>query len=93
MGKIFLIIFSVICFSISNIALAYDPPTGFSDDFHKDIAIALSKNGVKGCGYLVWKKNPKYKSGEYLVYCSRDGENWRPYTVWLPAFTAQEGHY
>jgi hypothetical protein len=74
-----------------HLAFAYNPPAGYSDEFNKNIAIALSQSGVRGCGYLVWKKHPK-QDGEYLVFCSRDGEDWRSYTVWLPSKKAQSGH-
>lgn len=83
---------SIFIFCSSHIAFAYDPPDGYSDEFNKDIAGALLKNGIRGCGYLVWKSNQN-SNGEYLIFCSRDGDSWRPYTVWLPLGKAQAGHY
>lgn len=46
-----------------------------------EIAKALVQGGVRGCGVFKYKPSVK-DSGEYLVYCSRDGTDWRSYIVW-----------
>ena len=86
------IIYATCILCLPHSAFAYNPPEGYSGEFKTNISIALAKNGVVGCGYLVWKERPTEK-GEFLIYCSRDGEQWRPYTVWLPKGSAMSGHY
>lgn len=85
------IIISCLIFCFNYSAFAYSPPAGYSEEFNTNISIALSKNGVRGCGYLVWK-NLVQNDSKYLIFCSRDGEEWRPYTVWLPSGKVQLGH-
>lgn len=45
------------------------------------IAKTLVAHDVRGCGFLKFRESSRDKN-EYLVYCSRDFENWRAYLVW-----------
>ena len=68
------IIISCLIFCFNYSAFAYSPPAGYSEEFNTNISIALSKNGVRGCGYLVWK-NLVQNDSKYLIFCSRDGKD------------------
>lgn len=48
------------------------------------IAIALGKSNILGCGEF-HVKEANSGNGEYLIACSRDGENWTYYLVWIPS--------
>jgi len=65
-----------------SMAERYPPP--WRTDVNPDIAKALAQNNVTGCG--VFKYRPSsVDQGEYLVYCSPDGESgWAAYMVWIP---------
>jgi hypothetical protein len=46
-----------------------------------DIIQTLISNDVRGCGEFHYKPSAQ-NSGEYLVYCTRDGRTWTAYLVW-----------
>ena len=56
-------------------------PGAWSDAPHPGIMRALVSNKVVGCGQYSYKAAAS-SSGEYLVYCTRDGKNWVAYLVW-----------
>lgn len=79
---------------------AQDADTGFDgrtyemvwhDDMNAGISQALAANGVSGCGQYKYKKGLKF-SGEFAVYCTRDGSNWSLYLVWVPSNKVQGPH-
>jgi hypothetical protein len=41
----------------------------------------LLANRVRGCGEFVERKS-SVNEGEYLVYCTRDGNTWKAWLVW-----------
>jgi hypothetical protein len=54
-----------------------------------EVAIALAKNSVRGCGEFYQKENAEYP-GEFAVACNRmpDGSGraaWVAYQVWIPS--------
>lgn len=61
--------------------LAYDYPGAWQSDAPGDIIRALAVNDVRGCGEFHHKASVR-NSGEYLVYCTRDGQTWTSYLVW-----------
>ncbi len=56
----------------------------WNTEFDLGIAKALGENGVQGCGEFKYKSSSQ-DQGEYLVHCSRDGETWVAYLVWVPS--------
>jgi hypothetical protein len=50
-------------------------------DFNNSITGALVQAKVKGCGIYRYRVSRGSES-EFLVYCSRDNENWKAYMVW-----------
>lgn len=50
-------------------------------DSPTDIVRTLVSNNVRGCGEFHYKINFR-STGEYLVYCTRDGRKWTAYVVW-----------
>ncbi|MGY2337922.1 hypothetical protein ACW9HW_01570 [Pseudomonas sp. SDO5532_S415] len=50
-------------------------------DFNNAITGALVQAKVKGCGIYRYRVS-RSSDSEYLVYCSRDNENWKAYMVW-----------
>ena len=60
----------------------YPGPWRTSGPVFDQIAMALGRNSVSGCGefhYRYSRGNPD--SGEALVYCTRDGRTWTHYLV------------
>jgi len=53
----------------------------WSDSSNIQISRTLVKNNIRGCGEFKYKKNLNYNN-EYLVRCTRDGKNWRAYTIY-----------
>lgn len=47
----------------------------------RQIAIALGRSGVGGCGEFYYKET-SHGSGEYIVACTRDSEVWTYFKVW-----------
>lgn len=45
------------------------------------IARTLIKNNISGCGEFHLREHKEF-TGEYLLGCSRDGENWSYYLIW-----------
>ena len=46
------------------------------------IASALMQNSIQDCGEFYYRlANGEASSGEALVYCTRDGQNWTHYLV------------
>lgn len=50
-------------------------------DANSDIIRTLMSHSVRGCGEFYYKPST-WNNGEYLVYCTRDGETWSAYLVW-----------
>lgn len=61
--------------------LADDYPGAWQSDAPGNIIRALAVNNVRGCGEFHHKASVR-NSGEYLVYCTRDGQTWTSYLVW-----------
>ncbi|MCH5490484.1 hypothetical protein [Pseudomonas syringae] len=56
-------------------------PGPWLEKFDQRISKTLAVNGIRGCGQYKFKEDAK-QSKSYIVYCSRDGENWLAYIVW-----------
>ncbi|WP_339503956.1 hypothetical protein [Pseudomonas sp. RL_105y_Pfl2_101] len=50
-------------------------------EFNNAVTGALVQAKVKGCGIYRYRVS-RSSDSEYLVYCSRDNENWKAYMVW-----------
>lgn len=62
-----------------------DPyPGPWEESFHSGLTGALIDSEIKECGQYKYRHSSEY-SGEYLVWCTSDGKNWREYLVWLPS--------
>jgi hypothetical protein len=64
-----------------SVELADDYPGAWQSDAPGNIIRALAVNDVRGCGEFHHKASVR-NSGEYLVYCTRDGRTWTSYLVW-----------
>mgnify|MGYP007022264338 CR=1 FL=1 len=64
-----------------ELTLAERYPGPWVSDVDLAITRALIRNNVSGCGQYKYRSSSQ-NSGEYLVYCSRDGETWTAYIVW-----------
>ena len=53
----------------------------WQEDFDLGITKTLVAKGVSGCGQYKFRESSKDR-GEYLVYCTNDGNNWTAYLVW-----------
>jgi hypothetical protein len=82
----------IIALSACNQDSAYQPsshtptlaeryPGPWHEEFNADIARALAAKSITGCGQFKFKASSQ-DSGEYVVYCTRDGESWVAYLVW-----------
>lgn len=69
------------CDTSSEMTLKQRYPGNWSEDFNIGISKALAENNTAGCGQYKYKESTQ-NSGEYLVRCTRDGENWVSYIVW-----------
>ena len=56
------------------------PEPAWDESFNADITRTLIKRGIKGCGEYRFKRVGT-GSSEFLVRCTRDGENWLLYRV------------
>ncbi|MFJ3486628.1 hypothetical protein ACIPL1_24965 [Pseudomonas sp. NPDC090202] len=56
-------------------------PAPWVYEFSNTITTALVEAKVKGCGIYKYRVSSGSKS-EFLVYCSRDNQNWKAYMVW-----------
>jgi len=65
-----------------NIAERYPGP--WVRDVHPGIARVLVKNDVRGCGEFKYRESSQNKN-EFIVRCSRDGNIWQTYLVWVGA--------
>lgn len=65
----------------SDIPLNVRYPGPWREDFNLNISKALGAKSVSGCGQYKFRESSR-DSGEYLVYCTRDGASWVSYVVW-----------
>jgi len=57
-----------------------DFPGKWKKGFQPDIARALAKHQIRGCGNFRYKQNGS-NSDLFLVECSKDGKSWTAYHV------------
>ncbi|MEO7953026.1 MAG: hypothetical protein ABIR35_02885 [Polaromonas sp.] len=69
------------CGPQKDIPLAQRYPGEWSTAFNARITKALASNGITGCGEYKHRESSVDRD-EFLVYCTRDGLNWRSYLVW-----------
>jgi len=58
-----------------------DYPGPWRENVPEELLAAMGKNHIRSCGQIKFQESVKQK-GEYLVYCTRDGEHWTAYLVW-----------
>lgn len=68
----------------AEVALLERYPGPWTEDMNIPISRALVKNSIRGCGEYKYRPSNRDK-GEFLVYCTRDGQNWEAYLVWTSA--------
>lgn len=69
------------CGKSRDIPLSERYPGPWREDFNMGITKALASKEVRGCGQYKYRES-RNDRGEYLVYCTRDGNNWTAYLVW-----------
>ena len=65
-------------------SMAAQYPGPWRNEFNLEMARALVKNHVRGCGEYQYR-HAAASSNEFLLYCSRDGVAWSAYLLWLPS--------
>jgi hypothetical protein len=56
------------------------PESRWDESFNVDITKTLVKKGIRGCGEYQFKRVGSGNS-DFLVRCTRDGQNWKLYRV------------
>lgn len=69
------------CGNSRDITLGERYPGPWREDFEAGISKALASKDIHDCGQYKYRES-LVNSGEYLVYCTRDGNNWTAYLVW-----------
>lgn len=69
------------CGKSRDIPLSERYPGPWREDFNLGITKALASKDIRGCGQYKYRESRNDK-GEYLVHCTRDGNNWTAYLVW-----------
>lgn len=80
-GKLWAAFFALFSGVLSAATLSEQYPAPWVYEFSNTITTALVEAKVKGCGIYKYRVSSGSKS-EFLVYCSRDNENWKAYLVW-----------
>ena len=57
-------------------------PAPWQEEFNIEISRTLVSHSIRGCGEYKYRESSR-NSGEYLVRCTRDGNNWYTYIVWI----------
>ena len=71
-----------LCLSACSSGPSYPGEWRSSGPAFDKIAVALGKEHIQGCGEFYYKlADGDEDSGEALVYCTTDGENWEAYLV------------
>ena len=82
-------IISLMLIGASLSACSNEPPPTIAERYpgtwHTSFSIPISKvlvkNKITSCGEYKYRPS-SLNPGEYLVYCTRDGESWTSYIVW-----------
>lgn len=80
-NRVSILLFVTLAASSAAASLATDYPGPWQRDAAPALTRTLAQNGVKGCGEFAWRRHVA-QSGEYLVYCSRDGSAWSAWLAW-----------
>lgn len=67
--------------SANTTSLSERYPGPWQEDFNLGISKALAGKKIRGCGQYKFRESSMDKK-EYLVYCTRDGNDWLAYLVW-----------
>lgn len=59
-------------------------PGPWREDLKPELVKLLVKNSARGCGEFWWRTRDGETGqfAEYLVYCTRDGQNWTAWLLW-----------
>lgn len=81
LGSIMLACLLMSGYAMADAEISEKYPGPWQENFDQRITKTLAVNGIRGCGQYKFKEDAK-QSKSYIVYCSRDGQNWLAYIVW-----------
>lgn len=97
MKRFIYVLISIGFLNLAGCGNSLDTPLSerYSGSWQEDFNLAITKTfvakGISDCGQYKFRESSKDR-GEYLVYCTSDGNNWTAYLVW-PNISEVTGPY